>query len=109
MKKLLSILLAVTLIFSVFMTGAFAASTATPTTASVFVNASSVSFEAYNINGNFAIVELENKLFANMPKSLVPQGAKEGSVLSIEIDEKETEKREQYISELFEQIDKNEN
>lgn len=52
MKKLLSILLAVTLIFSVFMTGAFAASTATPTTASVFVNASSVSFEAYNINDN---------------------------------------------------------
>ena len=52
MKKLLSILLAVTLMFSVLMTGALAASTAVPTSASVLVNGSAVSFEAYNINDN---------------------------------------------------------
>lgn len=50
--------------------------------------------------GDFAVVELENKHFANMPKSLVPQGAKEGCVLSIGLDEEETEKRKQNISEL---------
>jgi len=54
--------------------------------------------------GDFAVVELENKLFANMPKSLVPLGAKEGSVLSIELDEKETEKRKQNISELKDKV-----
>jgi hypothetical protein len=51
--------------------------------------------------GDFAVVELENKHFTNMPKSLVPQGAKESSVISIELDEKETEKRKQNISELI--------
>jgi len=54
--------------------------------------------------GDFAVVELENKLFANMPKSLVPHEAKEGSVLSIELDKKETEKRKQNISELIDKI-----
>ena len=52
MKKLLSILLAVTLMFSVLITGALAASTAVPTSASVLVNGSVVAFEAYNINDN---------------------------------------------------------
>lgn len=54
--------------------------------------------------GNFAVVELENRKFANMPKSLVPQGAKEGSVLSIEIDEEEAEKRKQTVSVLIDKI-----
>jgi len=51
--------------------------------------------------GDFAVIELENNLFANMPKSLVPRGAQEGCVLSIELDEKETEKRKQNISKLI--------
>ena len=51
--------------------------------------------------GDFAVVELENKHFANMPKSLVPQCAKEGSALSIELDEEETEKRKLTISKLI--------
>ena len=54
--------------------------------------------------GDFAVVELENTLFANMPKSLVPQGAKEGSALSIVLDEEETEKRKQNISRLIDTI-----
>ena len=54
--------------------------------------------------GDFVVVELENKLFANIPKSLVPQGAKEGCVLSIELDEEETEKWKQNISELIDKI-----
>jgi len=52
MKKLLSILLAVTLMFSALMTGAHAATIAAPTSALVLVNGSVVAFEAYNINDN---------------------------------------------------------
>lgn len=54
--------------------------------------------------GDFAVVELENKSFANMPKSLLPQGAKEGSVLSIELNTEETAKRNQKVSELIGKI-----
>lgn len=51
--------------------------------------------------GDFAVVELENKQFINMPKKLLPIGAKEGSVISIELDQEETEKRSKRISGLM--------
>lgn len=52
MKKVISFLLTLILLFSVLMVGTSAAGTAIPTSASVIVNGSAVSFQAYNIDGN---------------------------------------------------------
>ena len=54
--------------------------------------------------GDFAIVELENKEFINMPKKLVPNGAKEGDVLEIRIDHEVTEKRKKRIECLIDDL-----
>ena len=35
--------------------------------------------------GNYAVVELENKTVFNMPIELLPKGAKEGSVLKLNL------------------------
>lgn len=54
--------------------------------------------------GNFVVVELANKSFVNMPFQLVPKEAKEGTVLSIEIDAEETEGRYKKINILSNQV-----
>ncbi|NLY46736.1 MAG: DUF3006 domain-containing protein [Tissierella sp.] len=54
--------------------------------------------------GNFAIVELEDKSTVDMPKRLIPEGAKEGDVLSIEIDTDETNKRKEIIKKLMDDL-----
>lgn len=46
--------------------------------------------------GDFAVVETDDKIMVNLPKSLIP-GAKEGDVLNIIIDEEETKKRKDKI------------
>jgi hypothetical protein len=51
--------------------------------------------------GNFAVVELEDKSFCNMPNLLLPNNAKEGDVISISIDADDTSKRKKEASELF--------
>ncbi|MDP4118615.1 MAG: DUF3006 domain-containing protein [Bacillota bacterium] len=51
--------------------------------------------------GDFAVVEISAGDFANMPKTLVPSGTKEGDVLSIEIDKGETERRKKEIDDLM--------
>lgn len=51
--------------------------------------------------GNFAVVELENKTFSNVPILLVPQEAKEGDVLSIHVDIAETNKRKKAVTNLL--------
>lgn len=43
--------------------------------------------------GKFAVVELPNGSFENLPRALVPADALEGSVLRIETDAGETAKR----------------
>ena len=43
--------------------------------------------------GNFAVVELPDGGLADLPRALVPADAGEGSVLRIETDAAETEKR----------------
>lgn len=48
----------------------------------------------------FAVVELENGKVIDMPKELIPEGAKEGTVLEICIDDQETEKRKREIEEM---------
>lgn len=52
--------------------------------------------------GEFAIVELENKEVIDMPIDLVPKDAKEGDILEVRIDKEETEKRKKAISSLTE-------
>lgn len=54
--------------------------------------------------GIFAVVELDNKQFVNMPKQLIPAGADEGSVLSIEIDDEETKKRHKRVSGFMDKL-----
>ena len=51
--------------------------------------------------GNWAVVEYGDKTF-NFPKELLPENAKEGNVLSfnVQIDEKETENRKKIIETL---------
>lgn len=47
--------------------------------------------------GNFAIVELDDKRIIDMPKELVPEEAKEGDVLEIEISQEKTEELKEKI------------
>ena len=53
--------------------------------------------------GDYAVVETEDKIMVNLPKSLIP-GAKEGDVISISIDEEETKKRKDNISKLMDDL-----
>lgn len=54
--------------------------------------------------GDFAVIETEEKKLVNMPKRLLPKDAVEGSVISIEIDKTETDKRRERVSELMDQV-----
>ena len=53
------------------------------------------------LEGEFAVVELENKATANLPACLLPAGAKEGDVLRIEIDHEQTNSRKKQIEKLM--------
>lgn len=54
--------------------------------------------------GDFAVVELEDYSFANMPKKLIPTDSEEGTVLSINIDQVETEKLKAGVSKLIKDL-----
>jgi hypothetical protein len=51
--------------------------------------------------GDFAVVELQDKNLVNIPVQCIPNGAKEGTVLSIEVDNEETEARTKRIGDLM--------
>lgn len=53
--------------------------------------------------GNYAVVEIEIGKCVNIPKILIPD-AKEGDVIKIEIDKKETLDRKKHIQELMDSI-----
>lgn len=53
--------------------------------------------------GDFAVVETEDGTFVDMP-AVLARGAKEGDVLEIRIDEKETEARKKRIKGLMDQL-----
>lgn len=53
--------------------------------------------------GSFAVVELPDRTIENMPKSLVPD-AKEGDVISIEVDEGQTKIRKAKIEKLMNEV-----
>lgn len=44
--------------------------------------------------GGFAVVEIDEGSFAQLPKALVPKGAGEGSVISITLEESQSRRRE---------------
>lgn len=54
--------------------------------------------------GDYAVVELPDRSTVDIPKQLVPKGAKEGDVLSIEIDKDETAKRKERIQKLMDEL-----
>lgn len=54
--------------------------------------------------GNFAVVELEDKSMVDMPVQLMPKGAKEGDIISIEINENETKARKERITKLMDDL-----
>ena len=54
--------------------------------------------------GDFAVVELENKKITNMPRQLIPAGAEEGTVLTITMNNDETERRKAGISRLMKDL-----
>lgn len=51
--------------------------------------------------GDFAVVEISDTQFANLPKALLPMQAKEGDVINIEVDRTETEKRKEEIDKMM--------
>ena len=54
--------------------------------------------------GKFAVVELPDGSFANLPRTLVPADAGEGSALKIETDAAETEKRRREAQSLLDEL-----
>lgn len=54
--------------------------------------------------GDYAVVELPNMFIVDMPKQLVPEGAKEGDVLIIEVDVAETESRREKIERMMDDL-----
>ncbi len=53
--------------------------------------------------GDYAVVEADGKMI-NMPIGLLPGGAKEGSVVTIEINESETKDREAKIRGMMNEL-----
>lgn len=51
--------------------------------------------------GDFAVLELQNKEMVNIPKVIIPPEAVEGDVISIEINREETVKRKNNIKNLM--------
>lgn len=49
--------------------------------------------------GEYAVVELDDKTFVNIPKKALPTNAKEGDVLIVTINREETADREKRMSE----------
>jgi len=54
--------------------------------------------------GEFAVVELENQQFVNIPRSAIPMEAKEGDILNVQVDQEETEKRRKHIQKLMDDV-----
>lgn len=50
--------------------------------------------------GKFAVVELKSKKIINVPREAIPEKAKEGDVIRVEIDASETNRRKHEINEM---------
>lgn len=51
--------------------------------------------------GDYAVVELENKDMIDIPRTILPVDAKEGDIINISIQETETEKQKKRIQDKF--------
>lgn len=58
-------------------------------------------FTIDRFEGDIAIIELENGKIIDIPNLILPSNSKEGDIISIKIDKKETEKRQQRIKNKF--------
>ncbi len=56
--------------------------------------------------GDFAIVETKEKMLVQLPRRLVPEGAGEGSVLTIEVNSTATRQRQADIKKLIGELRK---
>lgn len=54
--------------------------------------------------GDVAVIETQDKQMLNIPKALLPREAREGDVISIDIDRNETEKRSKRIASLMDNL-----
>ncbi|MGJ0846357.1 DUF3006 domain-containing protein [Tissierella praeacuta] len=61
-------------------------------------------FTIDRFEGELAIVELENREIIEIPKVILPMDAKEGDIIIISVDEKETQDRKKRIQEKFESL-----
>ncbi len=53
------------------------------------------------LENGFAVVELENKEIINIPKSALPEGVREGDVICVSVDSRETQDRKEKIDGLM--------
>lgn len=53
---------------------------------------------------NIAVVELPNGIMINCPKELIPDNAKEGSILTVAVDENETHQKLQKNTERMNRL-----
>ena len=63
-----------------------------------------VSFIIDRLEGEYAILEIREGEFSQMPKRLLPDAAKEGDVVIITVDKQETEQRKQRIEGLMDKL-----
>lgn len=54
--------------------------------------------------GDYAVVELPDMKYVNMPKELLPKNAKEGDVIAIALDNNATSDRSKSINKLVEDV-----
>ena len=54
--------------------------------------------------GNIAVVELENGQMLDCPKALLPDNAKEGSIINITVDENATNEKLQKVTERMNKL-----
>ena len=49
------------------------------------------------LENGFAVCEIEEGSFADIPEKVLPDGVKEGDVITISVDKSETEKRKEIV------------
>ncbi len=54
--------------------------------------------------GDYAVVELSDRTFVNIPKKALPEEAKEGDIITITVNKSETERRKDNIRKLADDL-----
>jgi hypothetical protein len=54
--------------------------------------------------GDYAVVELENQEFVDIPRLAIPNEAKEGDVIIVQIDKETTSQRKRQIQKLMDDV-----